>query len=106
MREKFVKKRWVRFLKRTHRSAFARCASAFAKASADGMADEMARSRDGRRPLGIFGQSPSTRLRARGPQKHAFCDTKPFVMLTKWHLYGAERRSCVDCRKMTNGFVF
>ena len=35
-----------------------------------------------------------------------FCETKPFVMLKELHLYGSERNSCIDYRKMTNGFVF
>ena len=41
-----------------------------------------------------------------GLQKPAFCETNPFVMLTKTHLYGSERMGCVHYRKMTNGFVF
>src|ERR1035437_8444076 len=41
-----------------------------------------------------------------GPQKPAICETQPFVMLKKPHLYGSERRGCIDYRKMTNGFVF
>src|ERR1019366_5799287 len=46
-------------------------------------------------------------LRGRGgPQKPAFCETKPFVMLKKTHLYDSERMGCADYRKMTNGFVF
>jgi len=41
-----------------------------------------------------------------GTQKHAFCETKPIVMLGKPHLYGLWRTSWIDYRKMTNGFVF
>src|ERR1017187_4689213 len=35
-----------------------------------------------------------------------FCETKPIVMLRKLHLYCLWRTSWIDCRKMTNGFVF
>jgi hypothetical protein len=41
-----------------------------------------------------------------GPQNMRFCETKPIVMLGKLHLYGLWRRSWIDYRKMTNGFVF
>src|ERR1017187_10253628 len=41
-----------------------------------------------------------------GPQNPRFCETKPFVMLRKSYLCGTGRRSYVDYRKMTNGFVF
>src|ERR1035437_3816913 len=61
--------------------------------------------RDGRRGTVGHGALPTTGGRGR-PQKPAFCETKPFVMLRKTHLYGSERKSCADYRKMTNGFVF
>jgi hypothetical protein len=40
------------------------------------------------------------------PYPPHFCQTKPFVMLKKMHLYDSERKGCADYRKMTTGFVF
>ena len=41
-----------------------------------------------------------------GPQKPAFCETNPFVMLGKVGLSGCCERRWTHYRKMTNGFVF
>jgi len=51
-------------------------------------------------------RSPSAATGGWATLKHAFCETKPFVMLKKSHLYGTRRMGCVDYRKMTNGSVF
>jgi len=63
-----------------------------------GMAARRGYTKGIRRRQGIGGQG--------GPQNPRFCETKPFVMLNKTHLYHSERMGCADYRKMTNGFVF
>src|SRR5882724_8508816 len=90
---------WSVCRKRQRRVVRLRFARASAVAAA--MADETAKadgwaSRPYQRPA--FTQEGS-------PLNTPFCETKPFVMLEKWHLYGSERRGCIDYEKMTNGFV-
>ena len=56
---------------------------------------------------GVFGVATARNRHPGGtPLPPRFYQTKPFVMLAKWHLYFWERVGCVDYRKMTNGFVF
>jgi len=56
---------------------------------------------------GVFGLATARNRHTDGtPLPPRFYQTKPVVMLRKSYLYGTGRRSCVDYRKMTTGFVF
>jgi len=56
---------------------------------------------------GVFGVVTARNRHAGGdPLPPQFYQTKPFVMLRKSYLCGTGISSCVDYRKMTNGFVF